>query len=145
MRLLMLSSRVAPWRAGPTRGRARAPKSHPFGVGDRFGDKRRARGAMATAVALSFLAASNSASYGMEPLMKYGMEPLMNPLVAQLTHRSFPELAAALRSCSEAITREWEAAVRQAIPRMDRFTYTELKDSTPLILPAIADAVGFSD
>src|SRR4051812_14218151 len=69
----------------------------------------------------------------------------MNPLVAQLSHRSFPELADALRSCSKAITREWEAAVRQAIPRMDRFTYAELKDSTPQILSAIADAVGSCD
>lgn len=70
---------------------------------------------------------------------------MMNPLVAQLTHAAFPDLADALRSCVGDITREWDAAVREALPQMDRMTFNELKDSVPRILGAIADALSCSD
>jgi len=35
----------------------------------------------------------------------------VDPLLAQLTHRAFPDLAAALRSEKMSITREWDGAV----------------------------------
>jgi signal transduction histidine kinase len=69
----------------------------------------------------------------------------LNPLVAQLTHHRFPEVADALRSTADAITRSWDAAVRQAMPQMRRLTFDELKDSTPRILLAIADALASDD
>ena len=64
-----------------------------------------------------------------------------NPLVAQLTHRPFPEVAEVLRSESGAITAAWDAAVREAMPQMRHLTPDQLRDSTPLILDAIADAL----
>ena len=69
----------------------------------------------------------------------------MNPLVVQLTHVPFPEAADALRSVAEQITLEWDAAVRRAMPQMERLTFDELKDSTPQILLAIADALASDD
>jgi signal transduction histidine kinase len=67
--------------------------------------------------------------------------PALNPLIAQLTHSPFPQLATALRSSADEVTVAWVAAVRDAIPRMAGLTYDELKDSTPIILLAIADAM----
>jgi signal transduction histidine kinase len=69
----------------------------------------------------------------------------MNPLIAQLTHRSFDALADALRANVDAIVVEWEAAVREALPHLDRLTFDELKDSVPAILSAIADALVSTD
>ena len=69
----------------------------------------------------------------------------MNPLIAQLTHRPFPEVATALRSAAAQITVAWDAAVRKAMPQMQGLTIEELKDSTPEILVAIADALGSDD
>jgi signal transduction histidine kinase len=69
----------------------------------------------------------------------------INPLIAQLTHRPFPELAAALRSVADRVTLAWDAAVRQAMPQMRHLTFDELKDSTPQILLAIADALESDD
>jgi len=69
----------------------------------------------------------------------------MNPLTAQLTHRPFSELADAIRSQVDRITLAWDAAVRKAIPQMQRLTFDELKDSTPEILRAIADALASDD
>lgn len=68
-----------------------------------------------------------------------------NPLVAQLTHRPFPEVAEVLRSESGAITAAWDAAVREAMPQMRHLTTDQLRDSTPLILDAIADALASED
>jgi signal transduction histidine kinase len=69
----------------------------------------------------------------------------MNPLVAQLTHHPFPAVADALRSEADRITHAWDAAVREAMPQMRHLTFDELKDSTPAILLAIADAMASDD
>jgi signal transduction histidine kinase len=65
----------------------------------------------------------------------------MNPLLSQLTHRPFPEVGEIIRIGADEITREWDAAVRQAMPQMRCLTFDELKDSTPQILTAIAHAL----
>ena len=70
---------------------------------------------------------------------------MINPLLAQLTHQSFPQLADALRVSISAINREWDAAVRQALPRLNILTFDELKDSIPKILASVADALASSD
>jgi len=69
----------------------------------------------------------------------------MNPLVAQLTHCAFPEMAAALRDASDAIASEWEQVVRDALPAVELLTLAEVKDSVPQILPAMADALDSDD
>ncbi len=69
----------------------------------------------------------------------------MNPLVAQLTHLPFPEVADALRSSVDPITLAWDAVVREAMPQMLHLTFDELKDSTPQILRAIAAALASDD
>jgi signal transduction histidine kinase len=69
----------------------------------------------------------------------------MNPLLAQLTHRPFPEVADSIRSCAEQITLDWDSAVRKAMPQMQNLTFDELKDSTPQILLCIADALASGD
>ncbi len=69
----------------------------------------------------------------------------LNPLVAQLTHLPFPEVAEILRSRVDAITVAWDKAVRRAMPQMQHLTFDELKDSTPVILMAIADALASDD
>lgn len=69
----------------------------------------------------------------------------MNPLLAQLTHRPFPEVAAAIKSSADLITRAWDLAVRKAMPQMQHLTFDELKDSTPQILLCIADALASDD
>ncbi len=69
----------------------------------------------------------------------------MNPLTAQLTHRPFPEVAAVIRAVTDQITRAWDTAVRKAMPQMQHLTFDELKDSTPQILMAIADALSSDD
>jgi signal transduction histidine kinase len=72
-----------------------------------------------------------------------GTEP--NPLVAQLIHKPFPKLANVLRAMADRITIAWDLAVRRAMPQMKRLTFDELKDSTPAILLAIADALASDD
>jgi signal transduction histidine kinase len=69
----------------------------------------------------------------------------MNPLLAQLTHRAFPEVAEIIRSGADQITREWDVEVRRAMPQMKHLTFDELKDSTPEILLAISDALASED
>jgi len=69
----------------------------------------------------------------------------MNPLLLQLTHAPFEDVAGALRSGINQITIEWVAAIRHAMPQMEHLTFDELKDSTPEILHAIADALASDD
>src|SRR4051812_15071452 len=69
----------------------------------------------------------------------------MNALVAQLTHIGFADLADALRASIEDILREWDLAVREALPQLDRLTLDELRDGNPKLLRAIADALASSD
>ena len=68
-----------------------------------------------------------------------------NPLIAQLTHQPFPEVANTLRSQVDQITHAWVEAVREAMPQMRHLTFDEIKDSTPTILHAIADALASVD
>jgi len=74
-----------------------------------------------------------------------GTDEVLNPLIAQLTHRAFPELARVLRAATDAIATEWEQVVRDALPAVERLTLAELKDSVPQILPAMADALASTD
>jgi signal transduction histidine kinase len=69
----------------------------------------------------------------------------MNPLIAQLTHQPFPEVAEILRIGADQITLKWDTAVRLAMPQMRHLTFDELKDSTPQILLAIAHALASDD
>ena len=69
----------------------------------------------------------------------------MNPLIVQLTHRPFPEVADAIRASVDHITVAWDTAVRKAMPQMRNLTFDELKDSTPQILLCIADALASDD
>jgi hypothetical protein len=69
----------------------------------------------------------------------------MNPLLAQLTHRPFPEAAEILHNEADQITHEWDAAVRKAMPQMRNLTFDELKDSTPQIVLAISHALASDD
>ena len=66
----------------------------------------------------------------------------MNPLLAQLTHQPFPEVAEILRLGADQITLKWDTAVRLAMPQMRHLTFDELKDSTPQILLAISHDSG---
>jgi signal transduction histidine kinase len=69
----------------------------------------------------------------------------LNPLIAQLTHAPFTQVADALRSRRNQITVQWDAAVRKAMPELNRLSFDELKDSVPKILSAIADAMASAD
>lgn len=69
----------------------------------------------------------------------------MNPLIAQLTHKPFPEVAEKLRQRADRITLEWDAAVREAMPQMQHLTSDELKDTIPPILLAISHALASDD
>jgi signal transduction histidine kinase len=69
----------------------------------------------------------------------------MNPLLEQLTHRPFPEVAEIIRCGADQITHDWDVAVRFAMPQMQRLTFDELKDSTPQILRAISQALASDD
>jgi signal transduction histidine kinase len=66
-------------------------------------------------------------------------------LKSHLCHRAFPEVAQALRSQVDAITRAWEKLVRGGLPQLDRLTLEELKDHVPTILSAIADVLASGD
>jgi signal transduction histidine kinase len=68
-----------------------------------------------------------------------------NPLVDQLTHLCFPEVAQTLRMAIESITLDWVKTCRVAMPQMQHLTFDELKDSTPEILYGIADALASDD
>ena len=69
----------------------------------------------------------------------------MNPLLSQLTHCPFPDVAEVIRSEIDRITLAWDAAVRLAMPQMQSLTFDALRKSTPQILLAIADALASDD
>src|SRR5580704_10055381 len=69
----------------------------------------------------------------------------MNPLLAQLTHNPFPDVAEAIRSEVDQIILTWHDAIRHAMPQMQNLTFNELRESTPQILLAIADALASDD
>lgn len=68
-----------------------------------------------------------------------------NPLIAQLTHQGFPDLADAICASIDDAVAEWEAAVREALPHVDGLTVEEVKDTVPRILAAVAEAIRSSD
>lgn len=74
-------------------------------------------------------------------LFDKSQDQLTNPLLAQLIHKPFPEVAHVLRAEGARITLAWDVAVRAAMPQMRRLSLEELKDSTPEILLAIANAL----
>jgi len=69
----------------------------------------------------------------------------MDPLLAQLTHRPFPEVAEILRDSAVRISVDWQAAILQAMPQMQHLTFDELNESTPQILLAISHALASED
>ena len=62
-----------------------------------------------------------------------------------LTHRAFPELAAALRQRCDRILKQWRALSLKAMPHMDRMTLEEFENSIAKILSAVADALQTDD
>jgi signal transduction histidine kinase len=77
--------------------------------------------------------------------LRKGTNGRSNPLVAQLTHAPFPEMARILQASAESITYDWVAACKEAMPQMERLTFDEVKDSTPQILHGIGDALASDD
>src|SRR5690348_7432804 len=65
----------------------------------------------------------------------------MNPLINQIIHAAFPEVAVALRARIDRIVENWDLAVRQVISQMDRLTIDEMRNSFPKILMAVAAAL----
>ena len=59
-----------------------------------------------------------------------------------LAYHAFPRLAEALRQRHEAVIQAWEAAVLQTLPAADALTLKQLRNSLPMLLREIADALG---
>jgi signal transduction histidine kinase len=66
---------------------------------------------------------------------------LANPTTDLLEHRSFPDLAAALRDRSERIVQRWEESVRQLLVGPDELTLVQVRDHIPQILSQMAVAL----
>ena len=60
------------------------------------------------------------------------------PLLDLLSHGAYPEVAAVVRARSGSILQRWEALVREALPRADELTFTQLRDDMPQVLEQIA-------
>ena len=58
-----------------------------------------------------------------------------------LAHHAFPRIAAALRAGTQRIIYAWEEAVRRTLPHGDELTLKQLRNSVPMILQEIADAL----
>ncbi len=58
-----------------------------------------------------------------------------------LAYHAFPRLAQAVRQRHEAIIGAWEAAVLQMLPAADALTLKELRNSLPVLLQEMADAL----
>lgn len=58
-----------------------------------------------------------------------------------LAYHTFPLLASAVNSRKDAILEEWETAVAHTLPAADALTLRNLRDSVPLILQEIVDAL----
>jgi signal transduction histidine kinase len=58
-----------------------------------------------------------------------------------LAYHAFPRLAEALRQRHDAVIQAWEAAVLQMLPAADALTLQRLRNSLPLLLREIADAL----
>lgn len=64
-----------------------------------------------------------------------------NPSINLLKYRSFPDLAAALRSRIDNILERLQAAVKEALPSADELTFVELRDHLPETLEQLARAL----
>lgn len=62
-----------------------------------------------------------------------------------LAYHAFPMLGSALRVRSSNILAKWEAAVTQTLPSADDLTLKQLRNSVPMILEEIADALSSAD
>jgi signal transduction histidine kinase len=72
-----------------------------------------------------------------QPLtMKQG-DPPLNLLV----HAAYPDLGAAVRKRSATVIQRWEEAVRDALPKADELTFSQLRDDLPRVLTQIAEAL----
>lgn len=58
-----------------------------------------------------------------------------------LTQHAYPELAEAVRTRAERMLERWEGVVRELLPSADELTLTQLRDSLPLFLGRLADAL----
>ncbi|MDB5296902.1 MAG: sensor histidine kinase [Phycisphaerales bacterium] len=68
-----------------------------------------------------------------------------DPVAGPLAERPYPQLAAALRSRTKPILREWEKMVRQHVPPANKVGFDEVLDSLPDILKGLADALASGD
>ncbi|HEX5243342.1 MAG TPA: RsbRD N-terminal domain-containing protein, partial [Tepidisphaeraceae bacterium] len=66
---------------------------------------------------------------------------MTRPPLDLLTSQSFPDLAAALCKASNSIVGRWVAMVRDALPKADEMTFSEVRDSLPEVLEQIARAL----
>src|SRR5436189_3819691 len=64
-----------------------------------------------------------------------------NPFLDLLRHRSFPELAKALRAVAPTLTAQWAQVVRQTLPTADELTFTQLRDDLPEVLEHMSRAI----
>ena len=64
-----------------------------------------------------------------------------NRVAVDLTHRAFPELAAALRLRSESILKHWRILSLKAMPHLEALTLKEFEDTIAVIFSATADAL----
>jgi signal transduction histidine kinase len=66
---------------------------------------------------------------------------LPNPPLDVLRNQPFPELAAALRVRSPRILERWESAVRDLLPSAEELTLGQLRNSLPLIIDQMIEAL----
>ena len=59
------------------------------------------------------------------------------PLLDLLSGGAYPEMAGVVRARAGAILQRWEGLVREALPRADELTFTQLRDDMPQVLEQI--------
>jgi signal transduction histidine kinase len=67
---------------------------------------------------------------------------LIKGVAELLETRRFPALSQALRERVDSIMRQWEQAVRHALPAANRLNVEQLRDHLPLVLRVLADVLG---
>src|SRR5438874_8476466 len=67
--------------------------------------------------------------------------PDPDPTSDVLSFRALPEVAAALRERRQVIVDRWNAAVKKHLPDADPLTAAQVRDSIPLVLEKIAQAL----
>jgi len=71
--------------------------------------------------------------------------PDPDPTADILSFRELPEVAAALRDRRQTIVRRWNDAVKKHLPDADPLTAAQVRDSIPLVLEKIAQALESAD